>query len=107
MITTTIRSRVAVFPTMMDGFTSRASPMDLAKEILESARPSPTNQGWFQGLSSEHQDAVLAVRDQWRKTSDATGVSASQMAKTIVDKLTARGYTTSKWRQVQRWLTQG
>ena len=81
--------------------------MDLAKEILESARPSPANQSWFQGLSSEHQDAVLVVRDQWRKTSDATGVSASQMAKTIVEKLTARGYTPSKWRQVQRWLTQG
>jgi hypothetical protein len=47
------------------------------------------------------------VRDQWRKTSGATGVSASQMAKTIVEKLTARGYTPSKWRQVQRWLTQG
>jgi len=81
--------------------------MDLAKEILESARPLLANQSWFHGLSSEHQDAVLAVRDQWRKTSDATGVSASQMAKTIVEKLTARGYTTSKWRQVQRWLTQG
>jgi len=81
--------------------------MDLAAEILESAKPSPANQGWFQGLSSEHQDAVLAVRDQWRKTSGSTGVSASQMAKTIVEKLTARGYTPSKWRQVQRWLTQG
>ena len=80
--------------------------MDLAKEILESARPSPTNQSWFGGLSSEHQDAVLAVREQWRRTSEATGISASQMAKTIVEKLTARGYTPSKWRQVQRWLTQ-
>ena len=80
--------------------------MDLAKEILESAKPSPTNLSWFAGLSSEHQDAVLAVRDQWRKTSDATGISASQMAKTIVEKLVARGYTPSKWRQVQRWLTQ-
>ena len=81
--------------------------MDLAAEILESAKPSPVNQSWFQGLSSEHQDAVLAVRDQWRKTSEATGVSASQMAKTIVEKLQARGYTPCKWRQVQRWLTQG
>ena len=107
MTTTTIKSRVAAFPTTMDGFTSRASLMDLAKEILESARPSPANQSWFHGLSSEHRDAVLAVRDQWRKTSDATGVSASQLAKTIVEKLTARGYETSKWRQVQRWLTQG
>jgi hypothetical protein len=47
------------------------------------------------------------VREHWRKTSDATGVSASQLAKTIVEKLQARGYTPSKWRQVQRWLTQG
>ncbi len=81
--------------------------MDLAKEILESAKPSAGNQSWFHGLSSEHQDAVLAVRDQWRKTAEATGISASQMAKTIVAKLTARGYKTSKFRQVQRWLTQG
>lgn len=80
--------------------------MDLAKDILESARPSPGNQSWFHALSGEHQDAVLAVRDQWRKTSEATGISASQMAKTIVEKLAARGYTPSKWRQVQRWLTQ-
>lgn len=81
--------------------------MDLAKEILESARPLPANQSWLHGLSNEHQDAVLAVRDQWRKTSRATGVSASQMAKTIVEKLRVRGYTPCKWRQVQRWLTQG
>jgi hypothetical protein len=104
---TTNRSRVAASPTMMGGYTSRKSLMDLAKEILESAKPSPASQSWLQGLSSEHQDAVLAVRDQWRKTSDATGVSASQMAKTIVEKLQARGYTPCKWRQVQRWLTQG
>jgi hypothetical protein len=81
--------------------------MDLAKEILESAKPSPGNQSWFHALSSEHQNAILEVRDSWRKTSEATGVSASQMAKTIVEKLTARGYKTSKFRQVQRWLTQG
>lgn len=77
---------------------------DLAQEILESARP--ISQSWFQELSREHQDAVLVVRDQWRKTSEFTGISASQMAKTIVEKLQARGYTPSKWRQVQRWLTQ-
>jgi len=106
-MTTTNRSRVAAFPTTTGGYTFRKSLMDLAKEILESAKPSPANQSWFHGLSSEHQDAVLAVRDQWRKTSDATGVSASQMAKTIVEKLQARGYTPCKWRQVQRWLTQG
>jgi hypothetical protein len=106
-MTMTNRSRVEASPTMTGGFTSRRSRMDLAAEILESAKPSPASQSWFQGLSREHQDAVLAVREQWRKTADATGVSASQMAKTIVEKLTARGYTPSKWRQVQRWLTQG
>lgn len=80
---------------------------DLAKEILESAKPLLANQSWFGALSSEHQDAVLAVRDKWRKTAEATGVSASQLAKTIVEKLSARGYKTPKFRQVQRWLTQG
>lgn len=79
---------------------------DLAKEILESAKPLSANQSWFSGLSSEHQDAVLAVRDQWRKTAGTTGVSASQLAKTIIEKLSARGYKTPKFRQVQRWLTQ-
>jgi hypothetical protein len=34
-------------------------------------------------------------------------VSATQLAKTIIEKLTARGYKVSKFRQVQRWLTQG
>jgi len=106
-MTTTNRSRGAASPMKMGGFTSRRSRMDLAAEILESAKPSPASLSWFQGLSKEHQDAVLAVREQWRKTADSTGVSASQMARTIVEKLTARGYTTSKWRQVQRWLTQG
>lgn len=103
----TTRSRVAASPTTTDGFTSRASRMDLAKEILESARPSPGNQSWFDALSGEHRDAVMAVREQWRKTSEATGISASQMAKTIIEKLTARGYKVAKYRQVQRWLTQG
>jgi hypothetical protein len=81
--------------------------MDLAKEILESARPSPGNQSWFHALSEEHQSAILEVRDSWRKTTEATGVSACQMAKTIVEKISARGYKVAKYRQVQRWLTQG
>lgn len=81
--------------------------MDLAKEILESAKPSQGNQSWFSALSDEHQSAILEVRDSWRKTSEATGVSACQMAKTIVEKLSARGYKVAKYRQVQRWLTQG
>jgi len=80
---------------------------NLAKEILESVKPSAGNQSWFSALSSDHQGAILEVRDSWRKTAEASGVSASQMAKTIVEKLTARGYKVAKFRQVQRWLTQG
>jgi hypothetical protein len=34
-------------------------------------------------------------------------VSASQMARAIVEKLASRGYTPPTWRQIQRWLTQG
>ena len=81
--------------------------MDLAKEILESAKPSAGNQSWFHALSDEHQNAILEVRESWRKTAESSGVSASQMAKTIVEKLMARGYKVAKYRQVQRWLTQG
>ena len=82
--------------------------MDLAAEILESAKPTPANQSWLSGLTDEHRNAILDVRKSWRQTREATGVSATQMAKTIVAKLTARGYTTlAKYRQVQRWLTQG
>lgn len=94
---------------MTGGFTSRENRMepDLAKEILQSARPSAGSQSWFSVLSDEHQNAILEVRDSWRKTAEISGISASQMAKTIVEKLTARGYKVSKFRQVQRWLTQG
>lgn len=80
---------------------------DLAREILDSVTPTPTGRSWFDNLPREHQDAVLAVREQWRKTSQATGVSASRMAQTIVEKLADRGHQTPKYRQVQRWLTQG
>jgi hypothetical protein len=106
-MTTTTRLLAAASPTKTGGFTSRAKRMDLAREILESAKPSAGNQSWFSALSEEHQSAILEVRDSWRKTSEATGVSASQMAKTIIEKLSARGYKVAKYRQVQRWLTQG
>jgi hypothetical protein len=78
---------------------------DLAKEILESARPLEVSRGWFAALPSDHQKAVLEVRAAWRKSAEATGVSASQMARTICAKLAARGHKTPGYRQVQRWLT--
>jgi hypothetical protein len=79
--------------------------MDLAKEILGSAKPSQGNKSWFDGLSEEHQSAIREVRDHWRRTAESSGVSACQMAKTIIEKLTARGYKVSKYKQVVRWLT--
>ena len=100
------RLPAAASPTMTGGFTSRGKKMDLATEILESAKPSPANQSWFSALSSDHQSAILDVRESWRKTHETTGVSASQMAKTISEKLQSRGYKVAKYRQVQRWLTQ-
>jgi len=101
------RSPAVGFLTMTGGSTSRAHQMDLAAEILASAKPSPASQSWLSGLSDEHRSAILDVRESWKKTHEATGVSATQMAKTIVDKLTARGYgRLPKYRQVQRWLTQ-
>lgn len=80
---------------------------NLATEILESVKPTAGNQSWFSVLSDEHQSAILEVRDSWRKTAKSSGVSATQLAKTIIEKLTARGYKVAKFRQVQRWLTQG
>ena len=106
-MTTTTRLPAVASPTMTGGFTSRENRMDLAKEILESARPAPASQSWFSVLSNDHQSAILDVRESWRKTHETTGVSASQMAKTIIEKLEARGYKVAKYRQVQRWLTQG
>jgi hypothetical protein len=79
----------------------------LTEEILASAKPTPKNQGWFDVLSSDHQNAILDVRRQWRQTADSSGVSASQMARTIIAKLVERGYKISGYRKVQRWLTQG
>jgi hypothetical protein len=79
----------------------------LTQEILQSAKPTPKNQGWFDGLSSDHQNAILEVRSKWRQTAEASGVSASQMARTIIAKLVDRGYKINGYRKVQRWLTQG
>ncbi len=79
----------------------------LTQEILQSAKPAPKNLGWFDVLSSDHQNAILEVRRQWRQTAEASGISASQMAKTIIAKLVDRGYKINGYRKVQRWLTQG
>jgi len=79
----------------------------LTEEILASVKPTPKKQGWFDVLSVDHQNAILEVRSQWRKTAEASGVSASQMARTIIAKLTDRGYKITGYRKVQRWLTQG
>ena len=79
--------------------------MELASEILGSVKPSPKNKSWFDVLSEEHQSTIREVRDHWRRTADSSGVSACQMARTIVEKLTARGYKVSKYKQVVRWLT--
>jgi len=80
---------------------------NLATEILESVKSTAGSQSWFSVLSDEHQSAIIEVRDSWRKTAKSSGVSATQLAKTIIEKLTARGYKVAKFRQVQRWLTQG
>lgn len=79
----------------------------LTQDILHSARPTPKKQGWLDVLSDDHRNAILDVRDHWRKTADASGVSASQMARTIIAKLVDRGYKINGYRKVQRWLTQG
>jgi len=79
----------------------------LTEEILLSAKPTPKPQSWFDVLSSDHQSAILDVRRQWRQTAEASGISAAQMAKTIVAKLVDRGYKINGYRKVQRWLTQG
>lgn len=81
--------------------------MDLAKEILEeSAKCVPQNIGWLAKVPSEHHAAIHDVRKQWVKSGgSSSGVSASKLAKIIVDKLAARGIATSGFRQVQRWLT--
>ena len=79
----------------------------LTEEILASAKPTPKKQGWFDALSDEHRSSILDVRAHWRKNADASGISASAMARSIVEKLVARGYKMSGYRKVQRWLTQG
>jgi hypothetical protein len=79
----------------------------LTEEILASVKPTPKPASWFDGLSSDHQGAILDVRIKWRQTAEESGVSASQMAKTIIAKLNDRGYKISGYRKVQRWLTQG
>lgn len=99
-------SAAAAYRTTMDGFTSRGHKMNLAQEILESAKPLVGNLSWFSALSADHQVALLEVRDSWRKSAGESGISASQMARAICEKLGARGIRVAKYRQVQRWLTQ-
>jgi hypothetical protein len=79
----------------------------LTEEILASVKPTPKKQGWFDALSDEHRSAILDVRSHWRKNAKATGISASAMARSIVQKLVDRGYRIEGYRKVQRWLTQG
>jgi hypothetical protein len=78
----------------------------LTEEILASVKPTPKKRGWLDVLSEEHRNAIVEVRAQWRKTADSSGVSASQMARTIIAKLADRGYKLNGYRKVQRWLTQ-
>lgn len=82
--------------------------MDLAAEILEETQKTaaPKNFGWLARVPSEHHQALAQVRDQWKKAGGASqGVTASRLARIIVEKLAARGIKTSGYRQVQRWLT--
>lgn len=82
--------------------------MDLAAEIIEESRKSiqPPNAGWLAKVPREHHEAIFDVRSQWRKSGGTTsGVTASRLARIIVEKLEARGVKTSGYRQVQRWLT--
>jgi len=79
---------------------------DLVREILESAKRHP-GRSWFAGLPEDHQRAIAEVRETWRRTAGSTGISATEMARVIVEKLTARGCRVAKPKQVQAWLTQG
>lgn len=82
--------------------------MDLAREILEESRrvAQPPGTGWLARVPSEHHAAIAQVRDEWlRSGGSASGVTATKLAKIIVEKLSAREIKTPGYRQVQRWLT--
>lgn len=55
----------------------------LAEQILESARPRQKT-GWFDGLSEERKAVVLEVRDRWLAGGAASGVSAAEVARTMI-----------------------
>lgn len=81
---------------------------DLAQELLDAAREVAHRPArWLDRLADEHRQAVEAARDSWLKTGQASGISATRLAKVIVEKMTSLGYRTASWKQVQRWITTG
>lgn len=99
------RSRVAAYPMTTAGFTSRASQVtqsSLAQEILEAAKPHPRCVGWLSQVSDERKKVILEVRDGWRVSKSATGISANQLARTLVEKMP--DVTFPSLRELARWL---
>jgi hypothetical protein len=77
------------------------SSKSLADRILEAAQPR-RKAGWFDNLSDEQRAVVLEVRDRWRAGTVAAGVSASQLARTMVSSMPDARLPSAK--EVAAWL---
>lgn len=83
----------------------RKAVASLAAEILASAKPRSRKCGWYERLNDEQRSVVDEVRSGWQATRNATGVSATQMARTMIAGLADKGYALPQPKEVARWLT--
>lgn len=72
-----------------------------ADQILAAAKPHP-RAGWFALLSEEQKVVVREVRDRWKASQSTSGVSAMQMAKTLIAKMPDAKFPSPK--ELAAWL---
>lgn len=77
----------------------------LAAEILAAAKPTRKIAGWFDRLDDEQRSVVLEIRTGWLASRKVTGVSAMQMARTMIGRLSDRGYGFPCVKELASWLT--
>lgn len=88
--------KAASCQTMTDG-----SRLSRAEQILSLAQASaPTN--WFAALPPEDRDLLVEIRDRWRATRNASGVSAASIAKTIIAQMPEHRFPAPK--SLAEWL---
>ena len=77
----------------------------LVSEILDAAKPPIRNPNWFDRLDDDQRSVVLEVRSGWQATRNVTNVSAMEVARKMIERLTPIGYGLPQTKEIARWLT--